>query len=152
MPSPLLTTKQLAIHEGMQRLIMSLNKSTNVRSFMSDIFLFNETAASNPEVWTAPFTDEEIENLFRETFRHRPDLLSSVNSLSSTCKSRIRIWRSEYNRGLWTDSGYPQKVFSFRYGSNGVPINRHGNPLPESVIWEYICSCPNDPRKEAQPC
>lgn len=102
--------------------------SNNIRQFMEELFVSNEQLALSAK--QLPLTDEELEELVRRCFSESPEVISSLDNLPSTCKSRIRIWRSEFNRGLWG----PQKVYSFRYGEAGKPINRHGRQLtPQEV-------------------
>jgi hypothetical protein len=121
----------LTIIQALQRVIRNPTHSTllarvkpmsshSLRLFLSSLFVQNEQQH---------MTDEQLENEVRQFILDNlpTEKLLVLDNLPSTCKSRIRIWRSEYNRGLWLP--IPQKVFSFRYGPSGKPINRNGNPL-----------------------
>lgn len=106
--------------------------SSNIRKFMAELFEENEAIASDKtNHFMQPLADEQLEAIVRRLFSDDASVIASLDFLPSTCKSRIRIWRSEYNRGLWPT---PQKVYSFRYGTSGKPINRHGNPLSAKEI------------------
>lgn len=135
---------------------MTPNHYPSVRHVVAKLFEENELAAlvntlQSPAVCflkRLPKTDEQLEAELRSTYAASPAVIASLDNLSAvTTKSRIRIWRSEYNRNLWEASGQPGKVYSFRYGPNGVPINRHGNPLSADRIKASILSHPLDTRK-----
>lgn len=103
--------------------------SENIRQFMAELFVQNEKLATEKN--KLPLTDEQLEAIVRRCFSNNKAVMASLDNLSSSCKSRIRVWRSEYNRGLWP---LKQEVFSFRYGETGEPINRHGHPLSEEEV------------------
>ena len=132
-----------------------------IRKFMAKLFHENETQAElfafhysrlSPHavlMLHRPFEDETIEDIIRACYALKDEVLASLGTLSpGTCTSRIRIWRSEYNRGLWASSGQPCTYHSFRYGPAGFPINRHHNQLSDLKIKEAILSCQSDPRRE----
>ena len=119
----------------------SISKSTGlpIRQFMTAVFEQNELT-------TEHITDEQIEQLVRDEFAECPEVLESLDNLSAvSVTSRIRLWRSEFNRGLWVEQ---PKYFSFRYGPDNIPINRHLNPFTPEKIKSAILSHPTDPRKE----
>lgn len=93
-----------------------------------------------------PATDEELEDHVRTTFQTDLDVIRSLEFNASFNKSRIRIWRSEYNRGLWS---ILPTYKSFRYGPDGLPINRHQHPLTvEQFCKEVLDFTFDDPRKK----
>lgn len=121
-----------------------------LNQFLIVLFAENERLwlqwQQQPKQSNKPFTDEELEGLVRSEFKDDPTVLASLDNLpQSGSNSRIRIWRSEHNRGLWI---VKPTYRSFRYGSEGVPINRHGNPLSGADIADAIVTFPfDDPRK-----
>lgn len=90
-----------------------------IQTFLSQLFADNEICH---------LPDAELEFIVAD---HFGDDLRSLSKLPPNgAKSRIRIWRSEHNRLLWDEA----TCYSFRYGPEGVPINRNGNPLsPEDI-------------------
>ena len=129
--------------------------TNSLRSFLFAMFEENERMAERyatlspsqlQEMKDAkPFLDEELENIVRTRFASSPSTLDSLNTVTTFIKSRIRIWRSEYNRGLWTQK---PTYRSFRYGSQGLPVNRHLHILSAG---QYACQLADfpfpDPRK-----
>lgn len=121
-----------------------------LRQFLILLFAENERLAilykQKPHQSCKPFTDEELEQLVRKHFENDPTVLASLNNLPVTgSNNRIRIWRSEHNRGLWQ---VKPTYRSFQYGDEGVPVNRNGNPLDGAAIADAIASFPfDDPRK-----
>lgn len=121
-----------------------------LRQFLILLFAENERLAilykQNPHQHNKPFTDEELEQVVRKEFANDPTVLASLNNLPETgSNNRIRIWRSEHNRGLWQ---IKPSYRSFQYGTEGVPVNRNGNPLDGAAIADAIVSFPfDDPRK-----
>lgn len=121
-----------------------------LRQFLIILFAENERLAvlyaQNPVAANKPFTDEELEQLVRREFANDPTVITSLDYLPATgSNNRIRIWRSEYNRGLW-----PVKPAyrSFRYGDDGMPINRHLRSLSGAEVASAILNFPfDDPRK-----
>lgn len=108
------------------------------------MFTVNELIAEQSD---NPYTDEELENTVRITFANAPLVIASLDELSSFAKSRIRVWRSEFNRGLWNEKPVYK---SFRYGPEGLPVNRNLKPLSAAHVAAEILSFPfDDPRKEA---
>lgn len=121
-----------------------------LRQFLIILFAENERLGllyqHEPKQVTKPFTDEELESLVRKHFANDPTVLAAMDNLPPTgSNNRIRIWRSEHNRGLWT---VKPTYRSFRYGDEGVPVNRNGNQLSGAEIADAILSFPfDDPRK-----
>lgn len=123
---------------------------TTLRETLFAMFVGNEQLADKYAVTMLdsdkPATDEELEEHVRTTFHADPDVIRSLDFNASFNKSRIRIWRSEYNRGLWST---PPICKSFRYGPDGLPINRHQHPLTvEQFAKELIDFKFSDPRKQ----
>jgi hypothetical protein len=124
---------------------------TMLRQFLIILFAENERLAElyrqSPNQSCKPFTDDELEHLVRQQFSADSTIIASLDNLPKTgSNNRIRIWRSEHNRGLWSVA--PQ-FRSFQYGDQGMPINRHGNILDDEAIAEAILHFPfSDPRKE----
>lgn len=105
-----------------------------LRPFLQQLFNLNELASQmwletkDPEL--KPKTDDELEQLVEEEF---PEVSLET---ASFVKSKIRVWRSEYNRGLWAER---PTYRSFRYGEEGLPINRHSHPIdPKLVALEIV--------------
>lgn len=115
-----------------------------LRQFLTFLFTENEYLAAvykqAPHPENMPYSDEELEALVRNEFSTDLTVLTSLSYLPHDgASSRIRIWRSEYNRGLWS----PLPAFrSFRYGPEGVPINRNGNPISDSAVADAIAKFP----------
>lgn len=108
----------LSSHGSLNPLAFSSFCNTMLQTFLSQLFLANETRH---------LTDKQLELIVASRFGEIPSMSKLPPNGS---KSRIRIWRSEHNRLLWDEAS----CYSFRYGPEGVPINRNGNPLsPEEI-------------------
>lgn len=119
----------------------------SVRQYVADLFETNEFLGLSEAGY--PLTDEQLEDAVLVAYCNSHDVIQSMTNLSTgTCTSRIRVWRSEYNRNLWARTGQPQRMHSFRYGIDGKPINKHCNPLTADKVWQAILETPCDPRKE----
>lgn len=124
--------------------------TSRLRQYLFDMFVLNEQCAEkfaiSKDSDDQPLTDEELEDVVATHFADDVKVLSSLTHVTSLVKSRIRVWRSEYNRGLWQQ----QPTYrSFRYNADGLPINRNANPLtPEKFLDEILLFPFHDPRKE----
>ena len=123
-----------------------------LRTFLVVLFCENERLyeqfKTDPKDANQPFTDDELEALVRDQLKDDPTILSSLDSTPAFhATSRIRIWRSEYNRGVWAVK--PQ-MYSFRYSKEGQPCNRKEASLsPEKIVETILSFKFPDPRKES---
>ena len=92
------------------------NVATDFKTFLFELF-------ENNHVFK--LSDATLEGIIRQQY---PDSLLDIPLDGS--RTRLRIWRSEYNRGL-----LPQlpSAYSFRYAS-GVPCTGRENPLTDEQI------------------
>lgn len=88
--------------------------------------------------------DIALEEKVRSDFASDAAVIHSLQATSCSSRSRIRVWRSEYNRQLWK---VPCTHYSFRY-HDGVAVNRNLRPLSADEIAARILSHPLDPRRE----
>lgn len=107
-----------------------------IQTFLSQLFADNAICH---------LPDEELEDIVSEHFADLPSLSKLPPNGS---KSRIRIWRSEHNRLLWDEA----TCYSFRYGPEGVPINRNGNPLSPETIAEKLAQFQSRLSNKDVPC
>lgn len=115
-----------------------MSAPVSIRMILAALFQANES-------WH--MSDEELEAYLLRSSECPQHIRSSLTNTSAlSTKSRIRTWRSEWNRGLWQELENC-RMFSFRY-YNGVPVNRNCNPLAESEIKGSILSVPTDTRKD----
>lgn len=106
-------------------------------SYLIDLFDSNESTH---------MSDEELEQIIRQDWQNNPSVMASLKSKKHSSTSRVRVWRSMYNRGLLG----PPRQWSFRY-CNGLPVNRWGNNLSRQAVIDAITSTPTDIRnKECQ--
>lgn len=138
------TTRQVSVRKTKMTL-----EHTKLRDYLFTVFKLNEKLAedydnsSDPE--DLPVTDEELELIVAKHFIDAPNVLASLEKTSSFVNSRIRVWRSEYNRGLWSQKPVYR---SFRYGPDGKPINSYANPLTATNVAVLIRNFEfPDPRK-----
>lgn len=99
-----------------------MSNSSPFRRFLFNLFEANEKPTNRK-------TDELLSDIIRNNFED-----SSIDSPLGRHKTRLRIWRSDYNTGrLGTIV-----VMSFRYNSSKLPCTKSGKTLSAEIVQQKL--------------
>lgn len=105
--------------------VVGVTSGMNIREYIGFLFNLNEISATK-------LTDEDLGLKVAKEFYHHPGVFNY------SLPNKIHGFRSSYNKGTLHTKVPVPKLPTFKYNSDGIIVNRNGNPYTAADIKSQV--------------